>query len=215
MRGARCRDAETFRVCPGGLASFLRKVTLPFPANPEHFAMNTKPYLSLADVKRIATAAEAEAIANAWIVTAGLEPGDQLIIDGLSNLREGADVAPVPVTIDANGVVRDVAPADTVPGDGFSSVAVDVERLKRHSVGVKRQKRIRFPHNLAGRRTLEFLEYGTVGKVTAAGGGKRAVERHAAGGRRGGLPEKYPCGLARSHRMRRRGSETDFIDLSY
>ena len=55
--------------------------------------------------------------ANAWIVTAGLEPGDQLIIDGLSNLREGADVAPVPVTIDANGVVRDVAPADTGSAD--------------------------------------------------------------------------------------------------
>ena len=31
--------------------------------------MNTKQYLSLADVKRFAAAAEAEAIANAWIVT--------------------------------------------------------------------------------------------------------------------------------------------------
>ena len=31
--------------------------------------MNTKPYLSLADIKRIATAAEAEAVANNWIVT--------------------------------------------------------------------------------------------------------------------------------------------------
>ena len=31
--------------------------------------MNTKPYLSLADVKRIAAAAEAEADANRWIVT--------------------------------------------------------------------------------------------------------------------------------------------------
>ncbi len=31
--------------------------------------MNTKPYLSLADVKRVAAAAEAEALANQWIVT--------------------------------------------------------------------------------------------------------------------------------------------------
>ena len=31
--------------------------------------MNSKPYLSLDDVKRIAAAAEAEAKANAWIVT--------------------------------------------------------------------------------------------------------------------------------------------------
>ena len=31
--------------------------------------MNTKPYLSLADVKLVAAAAEAEALANRWIVT--------------------------------------------------------------------------------------------------------------------------------------------------
>ncbi len=31
--------------------------------------MNTKPYLSLADVKLVAAAAEAEALANQWIVT--------------------------------------------------------------------------------------------------------------------------------------------------
>jgi glc operon protein GlcG len=31
--------------------------------------MNSKPYLSLADIKRIATTAEAEAVANNWIVT--------------------------------------------------------------------------------------------------------------------------------------------------
>ena len=34
--------------------------------------MNTKPYLSLADIKRIATAAEAEAVANNWIVTVAI-----------------------------------------------------------------------------------------------------------------------------------------------
>jgi glc operon protein GlcG len=31
--------------------------------------MNTKPFLSLADVKRIAAAAEAEALAHSWLVT--------------------------------------------------------------------------------------------------------------------------------------------------
>ena len=31
--------------------------------------MNTKPYLSIADVKLVAAAAEAEALANQWIVT--------------------------------------------------------------------------------------------------------------------------------------------------
>ena len=50
---------------------------------------------------------------NAWIVTDGVEPGDLLIVDGLSNLRDGAEVQAVPVTIDAEGVVRDLAPTDT------------------------------------------------------------------------------------------------------
>lgn len=48
---------------------------------------------------------------NAWVVVQGLEGGEQLIVDGITNLREGADVAPVPVRIDENGVVRDAATA--------------------------------------------------------------------------------------------------------
>ena len=51
---------------------------------------------------------------NAWIVTEGLTEGDPLILDGLDNLRDGADITTVPVTIDAEGVVRDAAP-DTEP----------------------------------------------------------------------------------------------------
>lgn len=47
---------------------------------------------------------------NAWMVTDGLTEGDALILDGLDNLRDGADVATVPVTIDAEGVVRDAEP---------------------------------------------------------------------------------------------------------
>ena len=37
--------------------------------------MQTKPFLSLADVKRIAAAAEAEALAHAWAVTIAIEIG--------------------------------------------------------------------------------------------------------------------------------------------
>lgn len=48
---------------------------------------------------------------NAWVVTDGVQEGDVLVVDGLSNLREGAEVATVPVTIDSLGVVRDIAPA--------------------------------------------------------------------------------------------------------
>lgn len=52
---------------------------------------------------------------NAWVVVDGLKDGEQLIVDGTTNLREGAEVAPVPVRIDENGVVRDLeaAPAQS------------------------------------------------------------------------------------------------------
>lgn len=46
-----------------------------------------------------------------WIVTAGIEPGARLIVDGFAALRDGTEVAPVPVTIDSDGVVHDESPA--------------------------------------------------------------------------------------------------------
>ena len=48
--------------------------------------------------------------ANGWIVTEGVEPGDLLIVDGLSGLRDGAEVTIMPVEIDEQGVVHDLAP---------------------------------------------------------------------------------------------------------
>lgn len=48
---------------------------------------------------------------NNWIVTQGISPGEQLILDGLDDLRAGTEVAPVPVQIDAQGVVREIAAA--------------------------------------------------------------------------------------------------------
>ncbi len=52
---------------------------------------------------------------NAWMVTAGLAAGDALILDGLDNLRDGAAITTVPVTIDAEGVVRDAVPPQDAP----------------------------------------------------------------------------------------------------
>ena len=59
--------------------------------------MNTKPFLSLADVKLIAAAAEAEAQANAWIVTIAIvDDGGHLLwlqrLDGAAPLS--AHIAP-------------------------------------------------------------------------------------------------------------------------
>ncbi|UYV35664.1 hypothetical protein N4R57_11320 [Rhodobacteraceae bacterium D3-12] len=51
---------------------------------------------------------------NSWIVSKGLSQGDALVIDGLSNLRDGAEVATTPVTLlNADGVVIDLSPTAT------------------------------------------------------------------------------------------------------
>lgn len=44
---------------------------------------------------------------NAWVVTEGVSAGDLIILDGLSNLSNGAQITTTPVTIDARGVVQD------------------------------------------------------------------------------------------------------------
>lgn len=49
---------------------------------------------------------------NSWLVTQGVSEGDAIIIDGLDNLREGAEVTPVPVSLSIDGVVTDIPAAD-------------------------------------------------------------------------------------------------------
>ncbi|MBE9635285.1 efflux RND transporter periplasmic adaptor subunit [Salipiger mangrovisoli] len=51
------------------------------------------------------TLASQGAYNNAWIVTEGVAAGEQLIVDGLRNLQNGAAVSPVAVTISETGVV--------------------------------------------------------------------------------------------------------------
>lgn len=48
---------------------------------------------------------------NNWVVTAGISDGAQVIIDGLQKIRSGADVSPIVVSLDKNGVVS--APEQT------------------------------------------------------------------------------------------------------
>ncbi|WP_417272100.1 efflux RND transporter periplasmic adaptor subunit [Celeribacter halophilus] len=50
---------------------------------------------------------------NAWIVTEGVEVGDMIILDGLTNLKDGAEITTVPVTINESGVVEDVVAAES------------------------------------------------------------------------------------------------------
>jgi len=68
--------------------------------------MNQKPYLSLADVKKIAAAAEAEALANGWkVVIAIVDDGGHLLwlqrLDGAAPIS--AQIAPGKATTAALG----------------------------------------------------------------------------------------------------------------
>jgi membrane fusion protein (multidrug efflux system) len=36
------------------------------------------------------------AVGDAWMVTSGLKPGEQVIVEGLQKVRPGAEVNPVP-----------------------------------------------------------------------------------------------------------------------
>ncbi len=49
--------------------------------------------------------AAAMPVGNDWLVTSGVNEGDRLVVDGLQKISEGATVKPVPVTIDADGVI--------------------------------------------------------------------------------------------------------------
>jgi membrane fusion protein (multidrug efflux system) len=54
-------------------------------------------------------------VANAWIVTAGIGEGDQVIVDGLQKIAAGSAVKPVEVTLDDNGVVHQTIGAAPAP----------------------------------------------------------------------------------------------------
>lgn len=65
---------------------------------------------------------EAGVAENAWVVTAGVEAGDPIIVDGLQNLRDGAEVQPVPVEISADGVVTDLPRGSPSGSSGSAGV---------------------------------------------------------------------------------------------
>lgn len=52
---------------------------------------------------------------NAWIITEGIQPGDRVIIDGLQNLRDGAEITTVPVQLSEDGVVIETSAGGSAP----------------------------------------------------------------------------------------------------
>lgn len=56
---------------------------------------------------------------NAWVVTAGVDAGDKLIVDGLQKISDGSAVTPVLVAISEDGVVyQDMKAAAAAAGQG-------------------------------------------------------------------------------------------------
>ena len=81
------------------------------------------------------TLTEAGAARNAWVVTGGVEAGDQVIVDGLQNLRDGADVTPVPVVISPDGVVTDAESDGAGGGSDVTSAGGASERQPGAAAG--------------------------------------------------------------------------------
>lgn len=89
--------------------------------------MNTKPFLSLADLKRIAAAAEAEALANHWIVTIAIvDDGGHLLwlqrLDGAAPLS--AHIAPAKARTSALGRRESLVYEDIIKGGRTAFLSV-------------------------------------------------------------------------------------------
>ena len=80
---------------------------------------------------REVTLTEAGVWQNAWAVTAGVQPGDALIVDGLGNLRDGEAVDAVPVMLDEDGVVL---PAEAA-GQGGAAMQPQADEVAADRTG--------------------------------------------------------------------------------
>jgi len=102
--------------------------------------MNTRPVLSLADIKRIAAAAEAEAIANHWIVTIAIvDDGGHLLwlqrLDGAAPLS--AHIAPAKARTSALGRRESAVYEEIVKGGRTAFLSVpEIEGLLEGGVPI-------------------------------------------------------------------------------
>jgi len=102
--------------------------------------MNTRPVLSLADIKRIAAAAEAEATANDWIVTIAIvDDGGHLLwlqrLDGAAPLS--AHIAPAKARTSALGRRESAVYEEIVKGGRTAFLSVpEIEGLLEGGVPI-------------------------------------------------------------------------------
>ena len=102
--------------------------------------MNTRPVLSLSDIKRIAAAAEAEALANQWIVTIAIvDDGGHLLwlqrLDGAAPLS--AHIAPAKARTSALGRRESAVYEEIIKGGRTAFVTVpEIEALLEGGVPI-------------------------------------------------------------------------------
>ena len=102
--------------------------------------MNTRPVLSLADIKRIAAAAEAEATANHWVVTIAIvDDGGHLLwlqrLDGAAPLS--AHIAPAKARTSALGRRESAVYEEIIKGGRTAFLSVpEIEGLLEGGVPI-------------------------------------------------------------------------------
>jgi len=102
--------------------------------------MNTKPFLSLADLKRVAAAAEAEAVANKWPVTIAIvDDGGHLLwlqrLDGAAPLS--AHIAPAKARTSALGRRESAVYEEIIKGGRTAFLSVpEIEGLLEGGVPI-------------------------------------------------------------------------------
>jgi len=102
--------------------------------------MNTRPVLSLADVKRIAAAAEAEAVAHHWVVTIAIvDDGGHLLwlqrLDGAAPLS--AHIAPAKARTSALGRRESAVYEEIIKGGRTAFLSVpEIEGLLEGGVPI-------------------------------------------------------------------------------
>jgi len=102
--------------------------------------MNTKPFLQLADLKRIAAAAEAEAVTNQWVVTIAIvDDGGHLLwlqrLDGAAPLS--AHIAPAKARTAALGRRESAVYEDIIKGGRTAFLSVpEIEAMLEGGVPI-------------------------------------------------------------------------------
>ena len=129
--------------------------------------MQTKPYLTLADVKKIAVAAEAEAVANNWAVSIAIvDDGGHLLwlqrLDGAAPIS--AQIAPAKARTAATGRRESKSYEDMINGGRVSFLsAPGLEGLLEGGVPIMKDGHCIGAIGVSGVKSSEDVQIGRAG----------------------------------------------------